>query len=92
MPRTYTKVNHLYPQFLALKEQGWTNKAIAAHFNLTIKQIKNLVARENRKRKLLEQGHTPRKKGRQPQIVDEVEELKMQVELLKNFLSEVGRR
>ena len=91
MARRYEKVSHLTKEVFELKEKGYPNSEIALNFNLSVKQVKNLVARENRKRKQLECGQIPQKKGRPKKIENEVAELKMQIELLRNFLYEVGR-
>ena len=65
MARTYVKVSHLAKEIFELKEKGYPNSEIALKFNLSIKQVKNLVARENRKRKQLECGQIPQKKADQ---------------------------
>ena len=44
-------VSHLTGEIFELKEKGYPNSEIALKFNLSLKQVKNLVARENRKRK-----------------------------------------
>ena len=100
MPRAYTKMEQLAPEVFKRKEAGQTNREIADSFGLTQKQIKQLVNRQNRKEKLLREGYILRPKGR-PRKTSETEEirrknelvnLKMQVEVLRNFLSECGRR
>ncbi len=67
MARTYVKVSHLAKEIFALKEKGYPNSEIALKFNLSVKQVKNLVARENRKRKQLECGQIPQKKKKADQ-------------------------
>ena len=100
MPRRYTKMEQLAPEVFKRKEAGQTNREIADSFGLTTKQIKQLVNRQNKKEQRIKAGHIPRPKGR-PRKTPETEEirkknelanLKMQVELLRNFLSECGRR
>ena len=67
---------------------------------MTKYQIKQLVARQNRKSRLITNGYIPRPKGRprknaadeETKRNNELIQLRMQVELLRNFLSEVGRR
>lgn len=82
------------------KAAGETNRQIAESYGLTLEQIKELVKRQNRKARLIAQGYVPRPKGRpcknpsdeETRRKNELTELRMQVELLKNFLSEAGRR
>ena len=101
MPRKYVKMEQIAEEVFRRKEAGETNREIGAHFGLSQYQIQQLVARQNRKkRKIIEEGYIPRPKGR-PRAVPtseeerrqkEIKDLEMQVELLRNFLSEVGRR
>ena len=66
MARKYTKVEELSEIIRARKAAGETNRAIGESYGLSLKQVKGLVNRQNRKER-------------------------MQVELLRNFLSEAGR-
>ena len=100
MARRYTKMEQLAPEVFKRKEAGQTNREIADSFGLTTKQIKQLVNRQNKKERRIKAGHISRPKGR-PRKTPETEEIrrknelvnmKMQVELLRNFLSECGRR
>lgn len=101
MPRKYVKMEHLAEEVFRRKAAGETNREIGEHFGLSGYQIRQLVARQNRKnRRIVEEGYIPRPKGRPRNIPmseeekhqKEVRDLEMQVELLRNFLSEVGRR
>lgn len=100
MPRKYHKVEDLAEIVLQRKATGETNREIAASYGLTKEQIKNLVHRQNRKKQLIAHGYVPRKKGRpRKDTVSEdgkkdhqIAYLQMQVEVLQNFLLEVGRR
>lgn len=73
---------------------------IAESYGLTKKQIKQLVNRENRKVRAIRNGYIPRPKGRPRKEAEteelrrnnELSQLRMQVEVLRNFLYEVGRR
>ena len=49
MPRNYTKMEQLAEAVFARKAAGETNREIAESYGLTLKQIKQLVARQNRK-------------------------------------------
>lgn len=100
MPRAYTKVEILSEEVFRRKAAGETNREIAESYGLTLKQIKQLITRQNNKAKKIASGHIPRPKGRPRKNTadeeirrnNELAELRMQVELLRNFLSEVGRR
>lgn len=100
MPRQYTKMEAIKEEVFRRKENGETNREIAESFGLTKKQIKQLVSRENRKERAIKNGYIPRPKGRPRKGAEteemkrnnEVAQLRMQVEVLRNFLYEVGRR
>ena len=100
MARQYTQVQALAEEVFFRKASGETNREIAQSYGLTKNQIKELVSRENRKRRKIENGYIPRKKGRpsknvetsEIRIQNELAELRMTVDLLRNFLSEAGRR
>ena len=100
MRQKYTKMEELAEIIMARKAAGETNRQIGESYGLTLKQVKELVNRQNRKQRLMAQGYIPRPKGR-PRKNPENEEmrrnneliqLRMQVDLLRNFLLEVGRR
>ena len=100
MPRSYTKVEELAAAVFERKAKGETNRQIAESSGPTQTQIEQLVNRQNRKRKKLEAGIVVRPKGRPPKMTQtaevaqeqEIRQLRMTVELLRNFLSEAGRR
>ena len=100
MSRSYTKVEELAAAVFERKAAGETNFQIAEHYGLTKRQIEQLIDRQKRKHRKLEAGFVVRPKGRprkRPQTPEaareqEIQQLKMTVELLRNFLSEVGRR
>ena len=79
---------------------GETNREIAISLNLTRKQVQQLITREDRRERLLAQGCVLRPKGRPRKLPEneeaqrnhELAKLRMQVELLRNSLLEVGRR
>lgn len=100
MSRSYVKMECLAEEVFRRKVAGETNREIGERFGLSLQQIKGLVKRQNRKQRLLANGYVPQPKGR-PRRTKETEEvrqrneliqLRMQVELLRNFLSEVGGR
>ena len=100
MARGYRKVEMLAEEVFQRKASGETNREIAESYGLSKKQIKQLVSRQNRKARLIAAGFVPRPKGRprkgvadaETQRNNEMVQLRMQVELLRNFLSEAGRR
>ena len=96
MARKYTKVEGL----TEIIRQRKANGEIAESYGLTKYQVKQLMARQNRKERRIAAGHIPRPKGRprkepaseEAKRNNEVVQLRMQVELLRNFLCEAGRR
>ena len=100
MSRSYVKVECLTEEVFRRKAAGETNREIGEHFGLSKEQVKQLATRQRRKQRLIENGYIPRPKGRPRKDAaeesvrqqNELAQLRMQVELLRNFLSEVGRR
>jgi len=100
MRQKYTKMEGLAEIIFARKAAGETNREIGESYELTLKQVKELVRRQNRKRRMIAQGYIPRPKGRPRKNPEDEEirrkneliQLRMQVELLRNFLLEAGRR
>ena len=100
MSRSYTKVEELAAAVFERKAAGETNFQIAERYGLTKRQIEQLIDRQKRKQKKLEAGFVVRPKGRPPKAEKspeevqewEIRQLRMTVELLRNFLSEAGRR
>ena len=100
MRQKYTNVQGLIETIRERKSQGETNCEIATSLDLTLKQVQQLITRENRRERLLAQGCVLRPKGRPRKSLEneeaqrnrELAKLRMQVELLRNFLLEVGRR
>lgn len=100
MSRKYTKVEGLTEIIRQRKAQGETNREIAESYGLTKYQVKQLITRQNRKERKIAAGYIPRPKGRprkepaneEIKRNNELVQLRMQVELLRNFLYEAGRR
>lgn len=100
MPRSYTKMENLAEEVFRRKEAGETNRQIGESYGLSKKQIKQLVSRQNRKRRMIEEGYLLQPKGRprkdtgteEARRNNELIQLRMTVDLLRNFLSEAGRR
>lgn len=99
MSRQYTKVEHLAKVIFELKAHGYTNRQAGERYGLTLEQVKQLISRQNRKARLQKQGYILRSKGRPRKTAlsaeesrkNEIIKLQMQVEVLRNFLLEVGR-
>ena len=84
------------------KKQGYSQQEIADRFGLSKAQIKGWINRYNRKQAKLEAGIVPRPKGRPrkdaaPRDVVreqayEIERLRMENKLLRDFLRFTGRK
>ena len=86
--RNYTHVKELLPAIQEMVEQGKTQREIAEHYGLKDKMVvKRLLERERRKER-----NQRKSRGRKPaktlqEYKYENERLKMEVELLRDFLS-----
>ena len=100
MARKYTKVAELTEVIRERKARGETNREIGESYGLSKRQVEQLINRQNRKERKIAAGYIPRPKGRprkepaseEAKRNNEIVQLRMQVELLRNFLSEAGRR
>jgi len=100
MGRKYTHIKMIEEEIHEMRGKGKTRQEIAEHFNLNIVQVKNLINRHNRAQKRLEAGIVPLKRGRPPKGYVQAEQekdniikhLKMENELLRDFLRLAGRR
>lgn len=87
-------------EVLLLKSEGKTHREIAEQFNLTKMQIKKLVERHNRSQRMINAGIVLRRPGRPPKNYqqtekdkdNEIKRLKMENELLRDFLRIAGRK
>lgn len=87
---------------MAMREAGQTLREIAVHFGLEKRQLENLVNRYNRRQREIEAGIPPRPKGRPRKdapprdVVSEqayeINRLKMENKLLRDFLQLTGRK
>ena len=100
--RRYTHVQELLPEIRAMIEEGKTQREIAAFYGLKDKKVvEQLLKRERRKQERIAAGIVPRSKGRPRKdtaprdIVAaqayEIRRLKMENELLRDFLSLTGK-
>jgi orotate phosphoribosyltransferase-like protein len=107
MTRTYTHVKAIEKEVMEMKANGKTRKEIGDYFNLTVKQVENLITRYNNRKKRLEAGIVTRRRGRPPKdfkptqhdkdcelkrLKHEIGRVKMENELLRDFLRHAGRR
>ena len=101
MPRSYTQVKVFENEILLMKEAGKTNREIAEHFGFKDKYVvKQLIARRNRNERKVQAGIELRRCGRPPKghqdtekwKDNEIKRLKMENELLRDFLRLAGRR
>ena len=100
MARKYTKVE----QVVEIIEQRWkageTYREIGASMGLTREEVRGTMHRHHAKERKMAAGYIPRPKGRprkepaseEVKQNNEIVQLRMQVELLRNFLCEAGRR
>ena len=93
MPRKYEKVQELLPVVQQMVEEGYTQREIAEELGLGGKLVvKKLLERSRMKAK-----GVPKQRGRKPaktlqEYKYENKRLKMEVELLRDFLSLTGRK
>ena len=92
--RNYTHVQALLPEIKAMVESGKTQREIAEHYGFKDKSVvKKLLARERKKQV---QG-IPKHRGRKPaktlaEYKYENKRLKMENELLRDFLQSIERK
>lgn len=100
MARKYRKVEHLVEIIEERAKEGETYREIGASLGLSREEVRGAMHRHHAKERKLAAGYIARPKGRprknsQSEEVkrnNEIVQLRMTVELLRNFLSEAGRR
>lgn len=98
--RKWTDIKSIEPELLAMRAAGKTRREIAEHFGLEKEQIKNWVSRYNREESRQESGLPPKQRGRprksalttEAEYQHEIDRLKRENELLRDFLRLAGRR
>ena len=101
--RNYTQVQALLPEIRSMLAEGKTQREVAEHYGFKDKYVvKKLLTRERRKERKLEAGIVPRPKGRPRKetvprdIVEEqaheIQQLRMENKLLRDFLHYTGRK
>ena len=99
----YTHVQVLLPEIRAMEAAGKTKREIAEYFGLRDKNVvKQLLKRERRKEEKIVAGIMPHPKGRprkdappRDMVVEqahEINRLKMENKLLRDFLQLTGRK
>lgn len=99
MSRNYAYLKVIETEIFELKAQGTSNREIRERFGLNEKQLENLITRHNKAEKMNEAGVLPRRRGRPSKnhthIVgvndNEIKRLRMENQLLRDFLRAVGR-
>jgi len=100
MSRKYTRIQVLEANIYHMKEEGKTNREIAGELGLELRQIKNLINRHNHAKAANEEETMPRPKGRprkdgqppHPRQDTEIQRLRMENKLLRDFLLACGKR
>ena len=93
MPRKYQHTMELLPRIKQMLTEGMTQKEVEDSLGLTgYRPVHELLKRERKK----EQQGLPKQRGRKPaktlqEYKDENKRLKMEVELLRDFLSLTGK-
>ena len=98
--RKYTHIKGMEDLVISMRESGMTRQEIADELGLDKIQVKNCVYRYNQRRTVLSHGYEPRPKGRprkdgqvpkqDPQ--KEIERLRMENKLLRDFLRSTERK
>ena len=100
MPRKYTHIKQYEDEILKLKEEGYSYREIGEKLGFTKDEIRELIKRRNRMSRKIEEGYVPAPKGRprvrplteEEELRKELEQLQMENELLRDFLSEIERK
>ena len=101
MAREYTHIKAVEKEIFEMKKAGKTNREIAEHYGFKDKYVvKQLVSRHNRQKRYEAAGILPRRRGRPPKGYiptekekdNEIKRLKMENELLRDFLHLAGRK
>ena len=98
--RRYTRIKEYEPIIIAMREAGRTTREIADEIGVERQQIKWWVNRYNKRQLLLTENQIPKPKGRprkdgQPPTQDpqkELERLRMENKLLRDFLQSMERK
>ena len=95
MPRQYTHLEQYEETILQMKAKGCTRREIAEKTGITPDQVHQFLCRYNRKQRNMKAGILPKKKGRPSKsssMEAEIARLRMENELLRDFLSLTERK
>ena len=98
--RKYTRVKAVEGIILSMRAEGLTLREIGDELGLSYKQMRDWSYRHNREQQKIAIGKEPRPKGRprkdgqppQQNTQKELERLRMENKLLRDFLQSVGRK
>jgi len=99
--RRYTHTQVLLPEIRAMVSKGMSQREIAEHFGFSSKEVvRELLKRERRKEAKAQTGILPRPKGRprkdgqspHQREKTELDRLRMENKLLRDFLQLTGRK
>lgn len=99
--RNYTHIEALESEVMLMLESGHTQRETAEHFGFKDKYvIKRFMNRHRKKEAMILKGITPHRRGRLPKGYvpteidkdNEIKRLKMENELLRDFLRVAGRK
>lgn len=98
--RKWTNIKKYEAEIIAMRAEGKTRQEIAEYLGLEKGQIKNWISRYNREQARLAAGLPPKRRGRPrkgeaasvEEYKEEIERLKMENELLRDFLSFTERK
>ena len=100
MARKYTPMPVPEKKISAMKAEGKSQREIAKECGFELKQVKKFFERHNKRNRKIEAGIIPRHRGRpanglrvsEKEKDYEIKRLKMENELLRDFLRGIGRR
>lgn len=102
MSRKYTRMEQYEKQIIEMKAAGKTSREIAEALGIERETVRNWVFRFNRQQRKLAAGIKPHPKGRPrkdaasrdivAEQAYEIERLKMENKLLRDFLQSAGRK
>lgn len=100
--RKYTHIKALEEEIMSMQATGKTKREIATFFGLEMEQVKELLKRYRRRERKKAAGIMPRPKGRPrkdaaprdltAEQAYEINRLKMENKLLRDFLQLTGRK
>lgn len=98
--RKWTNMKAVEPEIIKMREEGRTRQEIADALGLEKVQIKNWVSRHNREKARIAAECPPKRRGRPRQsgyttieeCQYEIQRLKMENELLRDFLRSTERK